>query len=92
MTDAAAPIGSLRQLAALFSGSPERGLLEAIYAFEAELRRIVASPAHEAALERIGLAPLLQLQFQTGGGLGSATAIGVLKTACAPFIAKPANA
>jgi len=28
---AAAPIGSLRQLAALFSGSPERGLLEAIY-------------------------------------------------------------
>lgn len=53
---------------------------------------ITQRPAHEAALERIGLAPLLQLQFQTGGGLGSATAIGVLKTACAPFIAKPATA
>jgi len=53
---------------------------------------ITQRPAHEAALERIGLAPLLQLQFQTGGGLGSATAIGVLKTACAPFIAKPAAA
>ncbi len=52
---------------------------------------ITQRPAHEAALERIGLAPLLQLQFQTGGGLGSATAIGVLKTACAPFIAKPAT-
>ena len=52
---------------------------------------ITQRPAHEAALERIGLAPLLQLQFQTGGGLGSATAIGVLKTACAPFIAKPAG-
>jgi nicotinate-nucleotide--dimethylbenzimidazole phosphoribosyltransferase len=51
---------------------------------------ITQRPAHEAALERVGLAPLLQLQFQTGGGLGSATAIGVLKTACAPFIAKPA--
>jgi nicotinate-nucleotide--dimethylbenzimidazole phosphoribosyltransferase len=53
---------------------------------------ITQRPAHEAALERIGLAPLLQLRFQTGGGLGSATAIGLLKTACAPFIAKPANA
>lgn len=48
-------------------------------------------PAHEAALERIGLEPLLQLRFQTGGGLGAATAIGVLKTACAPFIARPAS-
>lgn len=53
---------------------------------------ITQRPAHEAALERVGLAPLLQLQFQTGGGLGSASAIGVLKTACAPFIAKPADA
>lgn len=52
---------------------------------------ITQRPAHEASLERIGLAPLLQLQFQTGGGLGSATAIGVLKTACAPFIARPAG-
>ena len=47
-------------------------------------------PAHEAALERIGLRPLLGLEYQTGGGLGSATAIGVLRTACAPFIARPA--
>lgn len=45
-------------------------------------------PAHEAALERIGLKPLLDLEYQTGGGLGSATAIGLLRTACAPFIAK----
>ncbi len=47
-------------------------------------------PAHEAALERIGLRPLLDLQFQTGAGLGAATAIGLLRTACAPFIASPA--
>lgn len=48
-------------------------------------------PAHEAALERINLKPLVQLEFQTGSGLGSATAVGLLKTACAPFIAKPAD-
>lgn len=48
-------------------------------------------PAHEAAMERLGLKPLMQLEFQTGGGLGSATAIGLLKTACAPFIAAPAE-
>lgn len=53
---------------------------------------ITQRPAHQAALERIGLDPLLHLHFQTGGGLGSATAIGVLKTACAPFIARPADA
>ncbi|MEO1569445.1 MAG: nicotinate-nucleotide--dimethylbenzimidazole phosphoribosyltransferase [Pseudomonadota bacterium] len=47
-------------------------------------------PAHQAALERIGLKPLVELEFQTGGGLGSCTAIGLLKTACAPFLAKPA--
>ncbi|MEM9668108.1 MAG: nicotinate-nucleotide--dimethylbenzimidazole phosphoribosyltransferase [Pseudomonadota bacterium] len=47
-------------------------------------------PAHEAALERIDLRPLLDLEFQTGGGLGSTAAIGLLKTACSPFIAKPA--
>ncbi len=46
-------------------------------------------PAHQAALERIGLRPLIDMKFQTGGGLGSATAIGLLRTACAPFIAKP---
>ncbi|MEM0986484.1 MAG: nicotinate-nucleotide--dimethylbenzimidazole phosphoribosyltransferase [Pseudomonadota bacterium] len=48
-------------------------------------------PAHQAALERIGLKPLVELEFQTGGGLGSATAIGLLKTACSPFIARPAE-
>ncbi len=42
-------------------------------------------PAHQAALERMDLEPLVALDFQTGGGLGSATAIGLLKTACAPF-------
>jgi nicotinate-nucleotide--dimethylbenzimidazole phosphoribosyltransferase len=47
---------------------------------------ITQRPAHEAALERIGLRPLLQLEFQTGGGLGSATVIGLLRTACSPFI------
>lgn len=52
---------------------------------------ITQRPAHEAALERIGLKPLVQLEFQTGSGLGSATAVGLLKTACAPFIAKPAD-
>lgn len=52
---------------------------------------ITQRPAHEAALERIGLKPLVQLEFQTGSGLGSATAVGLLKTACAPFIAKPAE-
>ncbi|MFN4025294.1 MAG: nicotinate-nucleotide--dimethylbenzimidazole phosphoribosyltransferase [Hyphomonas sp.] len=52
---------------------------------------ITQRPAHEAALERIGLKPLVQLEFQTGSGLGSATAIGLLKTACAPFIARPAD-
>ncbi|KCZ54408.1 hypothetical protein HY29_14210 [Hyphomonas beringensis] len=50
---------------------------------------VTRRPAHEAAVERLGLRPLLQLEFQTGGGLGSATAISLLKTACAPFIAEP---
>lgn len=48
-------------------------------------------PAHQAALERIGLQPLLGLEFQTGGGLGSAAAVGMLRTACAPFIARPTD-
>lgn len=46
-------------------------------------------PAHQAALERLGLRPLVEFSFQTGGGLGSATAIGILKTACAPFLGQP---
>ncbi len=52
---------------------------------------ITQRPAHEAAVERIGLRPLLQLEFQTGGGLGSATVIGLLRTACAPFVAAQAD-
>ncbi len=46
-------------------------------------------PAHQAALERLDLKPLVEFDFQTGGGLGAATAIGVLRTACAPFLGKP---
>lgn len=49
----AVPGGSLRHLAVLFSGSPERPLLEAIYAYEAELRRIVQGSSHEAAHARL---------------------------------------
>ncbi|NBC20654.1 MAG: nicotinate-nucleotide--dimethylbenzimidazole phosphoribosyltransferase [Alphaproteobacteria bacterium] len=49
-------------------------------------------PAHQAALERLDLKPLVEFGFSTGGGLGSATAIGILKTACAPFLAKPMDA
>jgi phytoene synthase len=45
--------GSLRFLAALFSGSAQRPLLEAVYAFEAEVRRVVASASHEAAHARL---------------------------------------
>ena len=46
-------------------------------------------PAHEAALERVGLEPLMDLEFQTGGGLGSTTALGLLRTACSPFLGMP---
>jgi phytoene synthase len=48
MPDGVAP-GSLRHFAVLFSGSPDKPLLEAVYAFEAEMRRIVAATSHEAA-------------------------------------------
>jgi len=47
------PPGSLRHLAVLFSGAPERSLVEAIYAYEAELRRIGAATSHEAAHARL---------------------------------------
>ena len=43
-------------------------------------------PAHEAALERLGMKPLAEFEFNTGGGMGSAAAIGLLRTACAPFL------
>lgn len=45
--------GSPRHLAVLFSGSPQGPLLEAVYALEAELRRIVAIESHEAAHARL---------------------------------------
>lgn len=51
---------------------------------------VTRRPAHQAALERVGLEPLLDLEFQTGAGLGATTAIGLLQTACAPFLGRPA--
>jgi phytoene synthase len=48
MPEGVAP-GSLRHFAVLFSGSPEKPLIEAVYALEAELRRVVAATSHEAA-------------------------------------------
>jgi phytoene synthase len=48
MPESPAP-GSLRHFAVLFSGATEKPLIEAVYAFEAELRRIVAATSHEAA-------------------------------------------
>ena len=47
------PAGSLRWHAVLFSGAPDRSLLEALYAFDAELKRIVDSQSHEAAHARL---------------------------------------
>lgn len=47
------PAGSLRHFAALFSGSAERALIEALYAFEAEVRRVVTATSHEAAHARL---------------------------------------
>jgi len=51
---------------------------------------VTQRPAHEAALERLGMTPLAAFQFNTGGGMGAAAAIGLLRTACAPFLAEPA--
>lgn len=48
MPEGVAP-GSLRHFAVLFSGSPDKPLLEAVYALEAEVRRVVAATSHEAA-------------------------------------------
>lgn len=47
------PDGSLRQLAVLFSRAPQRQVIEALYAFEAELRRVVGGASHEAAHARL---------------------------------------
>jgi phytoene synthase len=48
MPEGVAP-GSLRHFAVLFSGSPEKPLIEALYALEAEMRRLVTATSHEAA-------------------------------------------
>jgi phytoene synthase len=45
--------GSLRWYAVLFSGARDRRLVEALYAFDAELTRIVDSQSHEAAHARL---------------------------------------
>jgi nicotinate-nucleotide--dimethylbenzimidazole phosphoribosyltransferase len=50
---------------------------------------VTKRPAHQAALDRLDMAPLLPLEFNTGGGMGSTAAIGLLKTACAPFLGQP---
>ncbi|MEL6665607.1 MAG: nicotinate-nucleotide--dimethylbenzimidazole phosphoribosyltransferase, partial [Pseudomonadota bacterium] len=52
---------------------------------------VTRRPAHQAALERLGMTPLADFEFNTGGGMGSVAAIGLLRTACAPFIAQPAG-
>ena len=51
---------------------------------------VTRRPAHQAALDRLDLPPLLPLEFNTGGGMGSVTAVGLLRTACAPFLGAPA--
>jgi nicotinate-nucleotide--dimethylbenzimidazole phosphoribosyltransferase len=50
---------------------------------------VTRRPAHEAALERLGMTPMAEFEFNTGGGMGSAAAIGLLRTACAPFLGQP---
>jgi nicotinate-nucleotide--dimethylbenzimidazole phosphoribosyltransferase len=52
---------------------------------------VTRRPAHQAALERLGMTPLAEFEFNTGGGMGSVAAIGLLRTACAPFLAQPQN-
>jgi phytoene synthase len=47
------PPGSLRYFAVLFAAAGARPRVEALYAFEAELRRIVDAEAHEAAHARL---------------------------------------
>ncbi|MEL7113833.1 MAG: nicotinate-nucleotide--dimethylbenzimidazole phosphoribosyltransferase, partial [Pseudomonadota bacterium] len=37
---------------------------------------VTRRPAHEAALERLGMTPIANFEFNTGGGMGSAAAIG----------------
>ena len=49
----AVPAGSLHHLAVLFSGTPHRPLLEALYGYQAEVRRIARFDSHEAAHARL---------------------------------------
>lgn len=44
---------------------------------------VSAEPAHRAVLERLGLAPLLDLDMRLGEGSGAALSIGVIKAAVA---------
>lgn len=52
---------------------------------------VTKRPAHQAALDRLDLQPLLPLEFSTGGGMGSVAAVGMLRTACAPFLGQPSG-
>jgi len=47
------PSGSLRHFACLFAPAPARPLLEALYAFESEVRETVNSASHEVAHSRL---------------------------------------
>jgi len=53
MTERLAP-GSLRYFAVLFAAPAARAVLEALYSFEQELRRVSAGVSHEAAHARLG--------------------------------------
>ena len=53
MSERLAP-GSLRFFAVLFAAPDARSVLEALYAFEDEVRRVVAGASHEAAHARLG--------------------------------------
>lgn len=53
MSERLAP-GSLRYFAVLFAAPAARAVLEALYSFEAELRRVAAGASHEAAHIRLG--------------------------------------
>jgi phytoene synthase len=46
--------GSLRYFAVLFAAPAARAVLEALYSFEGELRRVSAGASHEAAHARLG--------------------------------------
>lgn len=53
MSERVAP-GSLRYFAMLFAAPDARAVLEALYAFEGEIRRVVGGASHEAAHARLG--------------------------------------